>query len=620
MPSSAVGAVVSRQRHRAPAPERPQLPGARVPRARQRAGAELRPHEDEQRGRLLRRPVRARRQRHHRRRGQQRRRGRAARSRTCPQDAVQEFQIATNRFSAEQRPLGRVRHQRRDPHRGRTPCTARPRSSSATTALQALPATYDRTLGEAPPFDRQQYALALGGPIKKGVAWWFGALEYRDQDGAVLVGARDVATRTIRARLRGRRRSRTCSPPARVDCAGRTGSDRLAFRYAFENADGHGGEHPRPLHRLGHASARRARNRYHVASRELGDALSRPPRVNALSGRATATSDNEIGPWRPAAAAHVPRHPGRRQLPRAAGHRTSGAVQLADNLALVRGSHTLSFGGEVQRVTTADFDLGVFREGRVEMVEDFADFDRNGDGRVDDNDLLFAVTLRSGFPDRDLHPRRRRQHVLRRLRPGRLARHPAAHPEPGPALRAGHGRQERQPAIADIEPASSAVPAAASASATSTTSPRASASTGRAGAAAAASTAGYGLYYDRITLQIAVPRARAGRARAAHRGARRQRRSSSTPPTGQLPALRAHASAIPSPASSFPAPAPRGINIIDNGLENPQVQQFNLGTQRAAPRASSLRADGVHNIGTHFIIGRTVGRSSTPWWAGRTAS
>src|SRR6185295_1245721 len=33
---------------------------------------------------------------------------------------------------------------------------------------------------------------------------------------------------------------------------------------------------------------------------------------------------------------------------------------------------------------------------------DFPDFDRNLDGRVDDNDLLFAVTLRSGFPARSL--------------------------------------------------------------------------------------------------------------------------------------------------------------------------------------------------------------------------
>ena len=55
-------------------------------------------------------------------------------------------------------------------------------------------------------------------------------------------------------------------------------------------------------------------------------------------------------------------------------------------------------GGEASR-TYGAFDLGVFRDGRVELVQDFAEFDLNRDGRVDDDDLLFAVTLRSGKPD-----------------------------------------------------------------------------------------------------------------------------------------------------------------------------------------------------------------------------
>jgi outer membrane receptor protein involved in Fe transport len=46
--------------------------------------------------------------------------------------------------------------------------------------------------------------------------------------------------------------------------------------------------------------------------------------------------------------------------------------------------------------------LRVFQQGRIELVQDFPDFDHNGDGRVDDNDLLFAVTLRSATPDRPL--------------------------------------------------------------------------------------------------------------------------------------------------------------------------------------------------------------------------
>ncbi len=76
-------------------------------------------------------------------------------------------------------------------------------------------------------------------------------------------------------------------------------------------------------------------------------------------------------------------------------------LQFSDTVSMVRGNHTLSFGGEIQRVD-ADFDLRVFQTGRIELIEDFPDFDRNGDGRVDDNDLLFAVTLRSGKPTEPL--------------------------------------------------------------------------------------------------------------------------------------------------------------------------------------------------------------------------
>jgi outer membrane receptor protein involved in Fe transport len=68
---------------------------------------------------------------------------------------------------------------------------------------------------------------------------------------------------------------------------------------------------------------------------------------------------------------------------------------------MVYGNHTLKFGGDVQRVR-GDFDLGVFQQGRIEMIEDFPDFDRNNDGRVDDNDLVFAVTIRSAVPTRPL--------------------------------------------------------------------------------------------------------------------------------------------------------------------------------------------------------------------------
>jgi hypothetical protein len=42
------------------------------------------------------------------------------------------------------------------------------------------------------------------------------------------------------------------------------------------------------------------------------------------------------------------------------------------------------------------------------------------------------------------------------------------------------------------------------------------------------------------------------------------------------------------------------------------VQQFNLGIEKALPYDITLRVDAVHNHGTHFIIGRTIGEVFNP--------
>jgi Carboxypeptidase regulatory-like domain len=85
------------------------------------------------------------------------------------QDAVQEFQIATNRFDAR---IGRSGSgvvnilTKAGTNLFHGSASAFFRGS----LFQGLPATFDRTTAEKPPFDREQYSGTLGGPVKKNHA------------------------------------------------------------------------------------------------------------------------------------------------------------------------------------------------------------------------------------------------------------------------------------------------------------------------------------------------------------------------------------------------------------------------------------------------------------------
>jgi outer membrane receptor protein involved in Fe transport len=517
-----------------------------------------------------------------------------------PQDAVQEFQIATNRYSAESGRSGAsainvVTRSGTDAFRGTASLFLRDES------LQALPATFDRSQ-EAPPFDRQQYAVAVGGPIKKGIAHWFAALEYRDQDGAVLVGERDVATRTIR-------RTFSLAPLqdwlglVRLDWAP-SGRDRVTFRYAFENAEDTGAS---TLERsIGSATQRQdSKNVYNAV---LGSW------VKTLSNTALNTVSASYSRFRNDI---VPVAPGTPQLTfpslqDGASFRVPQATnqdrfQVADSLVVVRGNHSLKLGGDVQLVDTS-FDLGVFQAGRIELVQDFAEFDHNGDGRVDDNDLLFAVTLRSATPERNL--------LLDNCDNTYFALYAQDDWRVTPELTVNVGlRYEMDSDVKNISGYPDTNPLVQDfykgdrKRDKNNFGPRVgfnwTAPSGRLSVHG-----GWGIYYDRITLEIAsLEKGLDGRALAVEVKAGNV--FFLDPSTGQFPPF---APSFANPFTGFilPGAGAGGINIIDNAMETPEVQQWNFGAEVRVARNLYLRADGLYNKGTHFIIGRTVGTVFNP--------
>ncbi|HXE81013.1 MAG TPA: TonB-dependent receptor [Vicinamibacterales bacterium] len=515
-------------------------------------------------------------------------------------ESVQEFQVSTNRFTAE---FGRsagsvinvVTKSGTNTFQGSASLFLRD------DAWQGLPATFDRSTGQRPPFDRQQISAAAGGPLVEGRAFWFGAFEYRNQDGAILVGSRDVASRTIR-------RSFAPAPlddllaSARVDWR-TSDADSLMFRYAGERVNDISAS---TLDRaIGSASQRQdSKNRFHSGILSWHRIWS--PSLLSVTNVSFSTFRNTIDPVVPGPQLTFP------SIQDGASFRVPQSTdqtrfQVSETVSLVKGAHTIRAGGEWQRVD-GKFDLDVFREGRIEFVQDFADFDHNGDGQVNDNDLLFAVTLRSGHPDRGLVIDDADNHHVAlfvqddwRLRDDltlnvglryefdtdvkNISRVDELNPLILPFLQGERKRDMNNfaPRIGfNWTPIRDRFSVHG----------------------------GYGIYYDRVTLQIqSLERGLDGRALPIE--VRAGNVFFLDENTGQFPPF---APSLGNPFTGFilTGAGASGINIIDNRLQNPMVQQFNLGFEYALPYDVRLQVDGIHNLGTHFIIGRTVGQVFNP--------
>ena len=516
------------------------------------------------------------------------------------QDAVQEFRVATNRFAAE---LGRsagsainvVTRSGGDTLRGSVAAYLRDQS------WQALPELLDESDVGDPPFDRQQISATLGGPLRRQRLFGFGALEVRNQDGGVLVGIRDTESRTIR-RTYAEAPLDDLLGTFRLDWRAATNDD-VMVRYSVQRLDDISAS---SLDRaIGTASQRQeSNNRIHAVQGTWTRTISSSA-VNTLSV-SYSDFDNAIVPVQPGVQYTFP------SIQAGSSFRVPQGTmqrrwQFSDAYSLVRGTHQWKFGGQLQRID-ARFDLGVFRDGRVELVEDFPAFDRNGDGRVNDDDLLFAVTLRSGRPDTDLViPDADNVHVALfvqddwRIHP-RLSLNLGLRYEIDTDVNNISRVDELNPIVAPFitEPRERD---------TNNWGPRIGFNWSTPDSRTSVR-GGYGLYYDRVTLQIqSLERGLDGRALPIE--VRAGNLLFTDDVTGTFPPF---APTLSNPFTGFilPGAGASGINIIDSHLQNPKVHQLSIGLERQLGRRQMVRVHYLHNHGNDFIIGRTVGTVFNP--------
>src|SRR5438552_725013 len=525
-----------------------------------------------------------------------------------PQNSIQEFQIATNRYTAE---VGR----------SATSIINIITKSGTNTwhgdgfgylrskVLQAKPAL----LATKPPFTREQFGGSVGGPFIQDKFFGFVSAEYRNQNHAVPVSFRNFATDTV---------DPTFAPAfyhdflinSRADY-NVTNNDKVFVRYAFERElDIDNGSLRQPA---GSAANRQTSfNRYNSLVAAWNRIFS-STQINNLTFHVD-TFLNKIPAFSPndpatnpsgLAAGNEIRFP---SLQDGANFRIPqqtplNRFQLRDTYSWVRGKHTLRLGGEWQN-SGAGVVFDLFGSGTIFTTEDFATQDRNGDGVINDLDIPIAVALKSAAPSRPpTAPTSRNTYMGLFVQDDWKAAHNLTlnlglrwEVDFNILAETNQNRSCPDPTDAsnvNCEYIRNVIGPHDSSAKYKNFAPRFGFAWDPLSRGRTVVRGGSGIYYDRVVLEAPILEVLLN-GRILPLGAFG---GSATGPTGLfLPGT----PTLANPFVGTPAVFGVGVNVMDNHAATPYVQQFTFGVQQQVAQNFTVSADAIHNFGSRFLIGR----------------
>jgi hypothetical protein len=545
-----------------------------------------------------------------------------------PQDSIREFQIATNRYTAE---VGRsassviniVTKSGTNEFHGSGFLFERNRK------LGALAATYDRSLcvpGQdcRPPFDRQQYGGSIGGPIVKNKAWLFASVENRHQNASVPTATRDFADETIvqgatgaplRDKLASTRLDVTLSPADTV-------YGRYSYNQSVDTSNGslHGG-----VGSGSPANLQQSLNRFNSLVANWTHTFGNT-KVNSFVFHYDAFLNNI-----PAYGADFPTfdvsQPGLGLNPqgkpseivfpdlqdgqtyRAPQRTPFDRKQLRDAFDWTKGRHNMHFGGEFQNYGAAIvFDL--YGSSSIFMAQDFATQDLNGDGAVNDLDIPVASALLSTAAKRPpTSPQERNTYLATyfqddwRVIPN-LTLNLGIRYEHDTSLFGTSSLHDNLYAVKALNLHRSSDP--------KDVSPRVGFAWDPLKNGRTVIRGGVGIYYDRVVLETpllelllngdTLALSALGGSICDKINPQTLQPDCSIPGAHFLPGT----PTLANPYVGAPAKIGVGVDAIANNTRHPMVQQYTMGIQQQVGSTWLVSADGIHNFGTGFLMGREL--------------